>query len=88
MRHEPAGLRIVRPGSTADGATVGELALGESTWVIVVVRSGRLVPTSAATRLAAGDELLLLVDGDPTGMDTVFTVPRRSDGPSTPASHA
>ncbi|WP_432076272.1 cation:proton antiporter [Streptomyces wuyuanensis] len=67
LRDRPEGVvrYTVEAGSAADGRAVGELDIGEDTWVSLVVREGGLVPVSGSTRLRAGDEVLLL-----TGEDT------------------
>lgn len=67
LREEPDGARqvtVVR-GSVADGGQVGQLpGLTEGTWVSMVLRHGALVPVRGDTRLAAGDQVLLLIDPD------------------------
>jgi potassium/hydrogen antiporter len=55
-RHE------VEPGSPADGATVGELFSGESEWVSLASRDGRVLPVRTSTRLQAGDVVLTDLD--------------------------
>ncbi|GAA5082503.1 cation:proton antiporter domain-containing protein [Streptomyces similanensis] len=73
LRDRPEGARrvVVEPGSPADGRAVGDLDLGEHVWVSLAIREGHLLPASGATRLEAGDEVLLLTDPeqarDPTG---------------------
>lgn len=65
LREEPDGARqvTVAPGSVADGRQVGQLpGLTEGTWVSIVLRDGSLVPVRGDTRLAAGDQVLLLID--------------------------
>jgi potassium/hydrogen antiporter len=64
FRHEPRGLRryLVAPGSAANGCTIGELDLGEDAWISLVIRHGQLVPVHGATRLHAGDEVVVLTD--------------------------
>ncbi|HEX8861186.1 MAG TPA: potassium/proton antiporter [Actinomycetes bacterium] len=64
FRHQPDALRRynVAAGSPADGTTIGDLPLEEDAWVILVVRSGHLVPARASTRLDPGDEVVLLTD--------------------------
>ncbi len=65
LREEPDGARqlTVAPGSVADGREVGQLpGLTEGTWVSIVLRDGSLVPVRGDTRLAAGDQVLLLID--------------------------
>jgi potassium/hydrogen antiporter len=64
FRNEPSGLRRFRvaAGAPADGTAVGDLALAEGAWISVVSRGGELVPVHGATRLRAGDEVLMLAD--------------------------
>lgn len=61
---EPTGAREleVMPGSTADGAAIEDLDLGERTWVTVVVRDGAALQPSDSLHLRAGDRLLLLAE--------------------------
>jgi potassium/hydrogen antiporter len=73
FRDEPQGLRryVVARGSPADGCRIEELAVGESFWISMVSRRGRLVQVRGSTVLEAGDEVLALVeDGD--GPEAVF----------------
>ncbi|HEX3590634.1 MAG TPA: cation:proton antiporter [Pseudonocardiaceae bacterium] len=64
FRTPPQGVRRVRveAGSPADGATVGELELGEDAWISLVIREGRSIQVRDSTRLAMDDEIVLLVD--------------------------
>jgi potassium/hydrogen antiporter len=64
FRDEPVGLRryVVAPGSPAEGCTLADLDVGESFWVSMVSRSGRLVQVRGNTRLEAGDEVLALAE--------------------------
>ena len=64
FRDEPDGLHrhVVAPGSAADGCLIGELDLGADGWISLVSRDGRLVQVRGDTRLAPGDEVLLLAD--------------------------
>lgn len=66
LRERPEGVtrHSVEAGAAADGRTVGELDLGEETWISLVVREGQLVPVTGSTRLRAGDEVLLLTGDD------------------------
>ncbi|HEX5406919.1 MAG TPA: cation:proton antiporter [Pseudonocardiaceae bacterium] len=78
FRTPPHGVRRVRvtAGSAADGATVAQLDLGEDAWISLVIRESQSVHVRGSTRLAVGDEVVLLVDspadGDP---DRLFTQP-------------
>jgi cell volume regulation protein A len=54
----------VTGGSPADGATVRALGEGEHIWVNVVNRGGAAVAVRGDTVLAAGDEVLAVVDAD------------------------
>lgn len=60
FRSAPQGLYryTVRPGSAADGAAIGDLALGERTWLSLLRREGELVPLRRDTRLHPGDQVL------------------------------
>jgi cell volume regulation protein A len=65
LRDEPSGVHrlTIRAGSPADGATIGDLAgLPGDAWVSFVVRDGQLVAIRPATRLRAGDDVLVLAD--------------------------
>lgn len=65
LRDEPEGVHRlrVRPGSTADGCTIGRLTdeLGDA-WISIVVRDSTLVPVRADTMLRAGDDVVVLGD--------------------------
>ncbi|WP_030438762.1 potassium/proton antiporter [Actinoplanes subtropicus] len=79
FREEPTGLRRYRvaTGSTADGSSIAELPLGESLWISMINRDGRLVQVAHDTVLRAGDEILALADTDGNGRDpgAIFTAP-------------
>ncbi|HEY9388844.1 MAG TPA: potassium/proton antiporter [Mycobacteriales bacterium] len=78
LREEPAGLRryIVRSRAPAEGKAIGELGLDESAWIVMVIRSGRLVPTTGSTTLRSGDEILLLTDPErPVEVSRWFQAP-------------
>ncbi|PZS16307.1 MAG: potassium/proton antiporter [Pseudonocardiales bacterium] len=64
FRDEPEGLRryFVAPGSPADGCSISGLDVGETAWISMVSRDGRLVQLRGKTLLRAGDEVLLLAD--------------------------
>jgi cell volume regulation protein A len=66
FRDEPEGLHrfVVGSGSTAEGATIGDLPLDEDVWISMVSRAGRLVQVRGTTRLEAGDEVLALASED------------------------
>jgi cell volume regulation protein A len=66
FRDEPEGLHrfVVGRGSTADGATIGDLPLDEDVWISMVSRAGRLVQVRGTTVLRAGDEVLALASDD------------------------
>lgn len=59
---EPEGLarHIIAPGAIADGKTVADLDLGETGWISMISRRGRLVQVRGTTRLHAGDLILTL----------------------------
>jgi cell volume regulation protein A len=73
FQHEPEGLHryVVARGSAADGCRIDELDVGESFWVSMVSRHGRLVQVRGSTVLQAGDEVLALVE-EADGPDAVF----------------
>jgi cell volume regulation protein A len=52
----------VAPGSPADGCSLADLAVGESFWVSLVSRGGRLVQVRGDTVLESGDEVLALAE--------------------------
>ena len=58
FRDEPRGCAGTSsaPGSPADGCTLADLDVGESFWVSMVSRGGRLVQVRGDTQLQAGDE--------------------------------
>jgi cell volume regulation protein A len=66
LTEEPDGLRrhTVEPGSAADGRTIAELNLGDSGWISMVSRNGRLIQIRNGTRLKAGDTVLTLGDAN------------------------
>jgi len=75
FRTEPEGLHryVVAAGSRAEGCSLADLDVGESFWVSMVSRSGRLVQVRGDTVLEAGDEVLALADpGQPP--DEVFGI--------------
>jgi cell volume regulation protein A len=76
FRDEPEGLHryVVASGSPADGCTLADLDVGESFWVSLVSRRGRLVQVRGDTVLEAGDEVLALAEeGD--SPDSLFRPP-------------
>jgi cell volume regulation protein A len=79
FREEPTGLHRYRvaTGSAADGAAIGDLALGENLWISMVSRDGRIVPVGRDTVLHAGDEVLALADtdGGAANPEATFTEP-------------
>jgi cell volume regulation protein A len=74
FREEPQGIHryTVDAGSAADGATIGDLALGEDFWISAISRDGELLQVRGDTRLRAGDEVLALADEPPA---TLFRRP-------------
>ncbi|HEY2281071.1 MAG TPA: cation:proton antiporter [Streptosporangiaceae bacterium] len=66
FQEEPEDLHrfVVADSAPADGTTLADLPGGDDVWVIFVVRDGQLVPARAATRLEAGDEVLVQAEGD------------------------
>jgi cell volume regulation protein A len=77
FRDEPEGFHryLVAPGSPADGCTIGDLAVGDTVWISIVNRGGRLIHVNGQTVLQAGDEVLALADKD-AELDGVFTRPK------------
>ncbi|MFJ5038905.1 cation:proton antiporter domain-containing protein [Streptomyces parvulus] len=75
LRDRPEGVarHLVEEGSPAESSTVEGLAIGEDAWVSMVVREGRIVPVSGATRLRAGDEVLLITGEDENAIADLFT---------------
>jgi len=73
FRERPDGLHryIVAPGSRADGCPLADLEVGESFWVSMVSRDGRLVQVRGDTILRAGDEVLALAE-DADSPDDLF----------------
>ncbi|WP_328769800.1 cation:proton antiporter domain-containing protein [Streptomyces sp. NBC_00286] len=78
LRERPEGVarHVVEEGSAADGSSVGELDIGEDTWISLVVREGGLVPVSGSTRLRVGDEVLVLTGDDDEKCAGLFTTRR------------
>jgi cell volume regulation protein A len=72
-RSAPQGLYryTVMAGSAADGAAVGDLALGERTWLSLLRREGDLVPLRRDTRLHPGDQVLAQGD-DGADLEQLF----------------
>jgi potassium/hydrogen antiporter len=66
LRNEARGVHrlVVAPHSPADGHALGDVPLADGAWVSFVVRQGELVPVDRNTRLAPGDEVLVLADPD------------------------
>jgi cell volume regulation protein A len=63
LQAEPDGVQrvVVAPGSFADGTSIGDLEnLPEDAWISLIVRGQQLLPATAATRLAAGDSVVVL----------------------------
>jgi cell volume regulation protein A len=82
FREEPEGLHrfVVGRSAPADGSTLAGLSCGDDVWVIFVVRDGQLVPAHGDTRLKAGDEVLVLAEGDEEpDLKRLFT--ERAPGP-------
>ena len=76
FRSAPQGLYryTVMAGSAADGAAVGDLALGERTWLSLLRREGDLVPLRRDTRLHPGDQVLAQGD-DGADLERLFHRP-------------
>jgi cell volume regulation protein A len=82
LRDEPHGVHrlTIAPGSPADGSTIGDLTtLSEDVWVSFVVRAAELLAVRGDTRLAAGDEVLVLAPPDLRDeLAAAFTEARRA----------
>ncbi|MBN9605814.1 MAG: cation:proton antiporter [Actinomycetales bacterium] len=63
---QPEGLQRleVAAGSRADGATLREITQGETEWISLASRNGRILALRADTRLQAGDIVLAQVDDE------------------------
>jgi potassium/hydrogen antiporter len=75
FREEPEGLHrfVIGRSAPADGITLADLPCGDDVWVIFIIRDGQLIPARADTRLEAGDEVLVLTEGDETpGLNELF----------------
>jgi potassium/hydrogen antiporter len=66
FKERPDGIHefVVAAGSPADGSTVATLGLGDSGWVSLIRRDGRLVQVRGSTRLDVGDVVLALGSDD------------------------
>jgi cell volume regulation protein A len=83
FREEPEGLHRFRvaKGSPVAGTTIEDLPSGENTWVIFIIRRGRLVPARSDTRMQPGDEVLVLADAaEIPDLKKLFTAARRTEG--------
>jgi potassium/hydrogen antiporter len=87
FRQEPRGLsrQIIAAGSPADRARIGNLQIGETAWISLVIRDGQPIPVRGSTTLQAGNEILALTDPkrDPE-LTTTFTA-RPESGTAGPA---
>ena len=81
LRDEPSGVYrlTIKPRSPADGRTIADLTgLPGDAWITFIVRDGQLVPTTADTRLQAGDDVLVLAPSEQhNDLATVFEGPHR-----------
>jgi cell volume regulation protein A len=76
FREEPEGLHrfVVARSAPADGTTLADLPCGDDVWVIFIIRDGQLIAARAGTRLEAGDEVLVLAEGDEApGLTKLFS---------------
>lgn len=66
LRDDPQGVHrlSVASGSAADGSNLADLPLSDDVWVSFAVRQGALLPVRGETILRAGDQLLILADGE------------------------
>jgi CubicO group peptidase (beta-lactamase class C family) len=77
FRTGPAGGAQIHPTAVVDdGCTIGDLAVGDTVWISIVNRGGRLIHVNGQTVLQAGDEVLALADKD-AELDGVFTRPEQ-----------
>ena len=76
FRERPEGLRefVVKPTSVAAGATIDSLSLGDSGWISLIRRDGKLLQVRGSTRFAAGDVVLALGDDD-ANLERIFGLP-------------
>ncbi|WP_062993870.1 cation:proton antiporter domain-containing protein [Nocardia anaemiae] len=78
FRHEPQELHRYRiaPSSAADGSTLADLHAREI-WISLIIRNGRLVPTTPNTTLRANDEVLVTLPTPqpPAHITATFTTP-------------
>jgi cell volume regulation protein A len=73
---EPRGLHrlVVEPGSRAAARAIGQLPLGERTWVETVVRDGQPLRVGGRLVLEPGDEVCAVVSdvADLAALDRLF----------------
>ncbi len=64
LRQEPEDLHrfTIEAGSPADGRSIQELTLGQTVWISLLTRAGRLVPVRGNTVLRAGDEVIAMAE--------------------------
>jgi potassium/hydrogen antiporter len=75
LREEPRGVErfVVARGSRADGESLRDLALGEDTWVSLILRGGLPEQGRGSFVLEPGDEVIVLCRaGDGSGLRRVF----------------
>lgn len=74
-------LRRVRSGARADGQAIRDLPIGEHGWISLIVRDGKPTQTRGSSVLRAGDEILVLAEGDEAlTMQRVFEDPATGKG--------
>ena len=81
FREEPEGLHRFRVARAAPavGVSIADLPCGDDIWVIFIIRHGRLVAARSDTRVAAGDEVVVLADpAEVPALKKLFTA-RRTD---------
>ena len=75
LQEEPEGVvryRVAR-GSHAAGRRVREIAIGDSSWISLIVREGAPIQPRGSSRLEPGDEVLVLTDpADEAALRRVF----------------
>jgi cell volume regulation protein A len=64
LRSEPHGVErlVVSPGSRAADREIGDLPLGDHSWISLVLRDGEPVQARGSTVLEPGDEVIVLAD--------------------------
>ncbi|MDX6226755.1 MAG: potassium/hydrogen antiporter [Frankiales bacterium] len=74
LQDQPDGVQrfTVEAGSVVDGRTVGDL---DGLWVGIVIRDGALLSVRKDTRLAAGDDVLVVAGAEAEDLAAAFAAP-------------